>query len=68
MGGWFGTATPEKCAGCGQLAILSIRTRRCDLCETDAFDADMMLKHSWWVPYGPKLRALAAAREARCAA
>jgi hypothetical protein len=61
MGGWLGTATPEKCAHCGQLAILWICTRRCDLCETDAFDLDMMRKHSWYVPLSPRLRALATA-------
>ena len=63
MGGWLCTARPEKCAHCGRSAILLARTQRCDLCEADAYDAIMMREFPrWFVPYGPRLRALAAAR------
>lgn len=62
MGGWFGSARPEKCVECGRSVILWLSTGRCDLCEADAFDSAMMRQHSWYVPLGPQLRALAAAQ------
>lgn len=68
MGGWLCTARPEKCAHCGRSAILLARTQRCDLCEIGAYDAPVMQEDARYVPQGPKLRARAAAREARCTA
>jgi hypothetical protein len=63
MVGWVCTARPETCAHCGRSAVLLARTRRCDPCETDAYDATMMREFPWFVPHGPTLRVLAAARE-----
>jgi hypothetical protein len=62
MGGWTHTARAERCGGCGALAVLLARTQRCELCEADAYDAMMQQEFpQWYVPYGPKPRALAAA-------
>ena len=57
MGGWLCTAERETCARCGRPAVLLARTRRCDVCETDAYDAAMSREFpQWFVPHGPGLR------------
>jgi hypothetical protein len=63
MGGWLCTARPEACGECGRSATLLARTRRCDLCEADAYDAAMLREFpQWFVPYRPRLPELTAVR------
>ncbi len=62
MGGWLCSARAEACVRCGGSATLLALTRRCALCEAEAYDSAMMLAFPWFVPHGPRLREAVAGR------